>query len=585
MKNLLLTEQLVSGLLDGDMPKKAVTVMEAAPRKKAKKAVIEAPVAEKPKFDEATIRVLQNAGLLLDDGTWAQGSNAGKDEVPTKANEGPLLAPGVVKKFLAVDTSKDKKLLAWMLFQAAGGHAGMRETEAHLEEAKEMSLQEWTVGYYIPVDSDIRVASKKIESPEAREAEWARTEPGLRKALMPADEELMNRYSNAVFGYRREWPGYDGIYEKVATASAKYVENITKSNGISKMDRANLAGRQKAFRRIASQYVTDAVFGDRASHGILSDAQNEAVRKLVSYLASNERVVPPQPLGENPTEPARARYAIMAEAYEIASKAVASGKMDQGLRERVESEIGNDPDGRPLDASLSLREFDGKGGKIKPLSSLDAMQQFNHSVFVRFARSQAEKNTKYVVPHAEPSPTGEPPRGAYHQGGERAYYENSVYKVVIPATLAASVQSVEHLFRPEKPGERQFCTSVSSQYNDIFRSDNRDPEYHWKREQNTGPIVYLIAKQPMPPALASSWVRLVSMQFTSPDMHALGYYMKNNSIMRFAAVRAAAEQAGVGAEFEDAAQHAVEAMRHVRDMIFKDVLKESAERLVTSLLD
>ncbi len=573
-KNISLTTELVDRLLDGDMARKPRAVTEAA-RKKASKA----PANDMPDYDAATKRVLIDAGIMMPDGSWAQGSSTALGEAPKPQDIGPILSPNVVQKFVAVDTSKDKQLLAWMLFQAAGGLAGKRDSEAHIEEAKEKYFEEWRNGYYVDETGE-KVHVCEPKTPEECETEWAAVVVGFRKSLNPADEGLMKQFANAVFGYLREWPGHDKIYEKVAAAASKYVENTTKQNGVSLMDKANLAVRQKAFKDTATAIIIAALW---PGHD-LTPGEAEAVRKLVAYLASGQKPVPPQPLGPNPTEPAEKRYAIMSAAYAIAAKVVADGELDHGIRERIESELASNPNSRPLDASLSTNEA-GKGSSGRqPLRTLDDMVGFNHEVFVRFAKSRAVKDTRYIVRSEDPQPADKPLKGAYHTGHEAPYYENDVYKVVIPATLAASVQSVEPLFRPPeaKEGDSQFCTSQSSQFDTIF-SRNRE-DYHWFREQRKGAIVYLIAKNPMPPELAENPVRLVAMQFTSPDLNTLTYFMKNNRAVQWEEVRRAADAAGVGAELQDAAEHAVEAMKHVRDMIQRDV-RESAERLVTALLD
>lgn len=560
-------------LLDGDMAKKPRSVTEAA----KKKVPVAAPPANVPDYDAATKRVLIDAGVMMPDGSWAQGSNAaaGKDVTPDAI--GPLLNPDVVQKFVNVDASKDKQLLAWMLFQAAGGHSGKRGSDAQLEKAKDDHFDEWQKGYYMDGSEKIPIGDPK--TPEECEAIWSTMVTEYRKALNPADEDLLNRFPDA-FGYKRDWPGRDGVYEKVVTAATKFVENTTKQNGVSLMDKANLAVRQKAFKDRATAVITSMLF---SGSGDIGPVNTEAVRKLVAYLASGQKPVPPQPLGPNPTEPARERHALMTRAYEVAAKAVADGELEHGIRERIESELASDPNSRPLDASLSTNEAKASGGRAQPLRTLDDMQNFNHEVFVRFAKSRAETDTRYVVRDTEaPAVEGGKPKHTYHKGKEAVYGENAVYRIVIPATMAASIQSGAPL---KPPGEgNQWCITASGQMDQAF-SRSRDATYHWATYNKEGPFVYLIAKRPLTGKLASSPAQHIAVHYKGrPSVEGAAYWDANDHQQSYAKMRDMATDAGVGPEFVDAATQAAEAIQQVRDMIQRDV-RESAVRLVTALLD
>lgn len=103
------------------------------------------------------------------------------------------LAPEAIQRLFAADQSPDHRWADWIFEQAGGGNTGREQSEHHINYLKSRFIHQY--------------------SAEA----WAQTEPAFRESMRSADQDVCMKMRGS-FGYYRNWPGREGIYERVVTA-------------------------------------------------------------------------------------------------------------------------------------------------------------------------------------------------------------------------------------------------------------------------------------------------------------------------------------------------------------------------------
>ena len=187
----------------------------------------------------AAVAVLKKHGLLTADGNWritnVEHNNQGS---------GPLLDPGVVERFATLDTSRNCKVLDWILLQAGGGQDAINQSLAQLEHAKSTWISDRMTGHG---DNDTAITPMTKEQAEAA---WATIEADLRATILPADQDMIEHYLEhnvRVFGYTRNWPGLSRIYEKVFKEVKTFTEHMTGRHGNqTKISAVNQARQRRA---------------------------------------------------------------------------------------------------------------------------------------------------------------------------------------------------------------------------------------------------------------------------------------------------------------------------------------------------
>lgn len=154
---------------------------------------------------------------------------------------GPILDPEVIAHFAQLDTTQNLSVLRWMLFQAGGGSAALRDSNDKLELCKTLFMRERQAGR-----GEGGAAITPMSSAEA-EAAWNTEEPVFRNAFFPGDEDMLLQNSGAIFGYARFWPGYENVYEKVFEEVKTFLDNVSgRVGGKTRLSLINQARRQRA---------------------------------------------------------------------------------------------------------------------------------------------------------------------------------------------------------------------------------------------------------------------------------------------------------------------------------------------------
>jgi hypothetical protein len=164
---------------------------------------------------------------------------------------GPVLSPTVVDRFLTFDKSSGKRLFDWMLYAAAGGEQHIKESERSIELAKT-----WVVENRMKGLGREETPIKPMTREEA-EADWLQNEyPMYRKTYLFADEDLAGDIQYPCFGWFRDWPGRNHIYEKVVDAVGKFLALLKDKKLVSQWNKFN--PREPIRSDMASAFWTGA---------------------------------------------------------------------------------------------------------------------------------------------------------------------------------------------------------------------------------------------------------------------------------------------------------------------------------------
>jgi hypothetical protein len=136
--------------------------------------------------------------------------------------DGYLLDLAVVKRLIEADTSEGYEWLDWMLFHCGGGTEGQRRAAQSLEQTMDRFIDERVRGY--------RDGSGKYHpavSKQEAEAKWAAARNKFRDVLMVGDQDIVERLH--VFGFHRNWPGPNKIYETACTTVKDFLALMPKT--------------------------------------------------------------------------------------------------------------------------------------------------------------------------------------------------------------------------------------------------------------------------------------------------------------------------------------------------------------------
>lgn len=189
-------------------------------------------------YDPRELAVLQDYRILNPDGSMrtcniTQAARPG-GEAP---GLGPIMAPNVIKQLLAADTTPDKRWLSWIFNQAGGGEDAKKATADALRQIRDRFIDERTNGWTRP---DTGVYQNPVPR-EIAEQRWVKSEPKFRDVLKVCDQDAVKRLKT--FGYFRDWPGNNNVYEKVVEAITKYLKLYPKLKRMNK-ETARESGEQ-----------------------------------------------------------------------------------------------------------------------------------------------------------------------------------------------------------------------------------------------------------------------------------------------------------------------------------------------------
>lgn len=180
-------------------------------------------LSENLNLDPAAASVLKKYGILRADGN-----------LRTDANGDPILTEAVIEKFLALDSSRNKRTLSWVLLQAGGGHQGLTRTQQVIEDLKNRR-----------VNALIETGLSETEAEAKFETDYG---PRIYSRLLPSASEADRLRLGNVFGYYTDWPGGPAQWYAVIHSSVtEFQANMADRDGEdSKLSQINAARRQRA---------------------------------------------------------------------------------------------------------------------------------------------------------------------------------------------------------------------------------------------------------------------------------------------------------------------------------------------------
>ena len=130
---------------------------------------------------------------------------------------GPMVAPDVIKKLLAADTTPDKRWLDWIFFQAGGGQAAKDNVPVVMREIRDRFIDERINGFTHPRTNQFLPPVSREEA----EKRWQAQLPHFEDLMVSCDQDTVKHLR--VFGFFRDWPGDGESYKKVVEALTKYL--------------------------------------------------------------------------------------------------------------------------------------------------------------------------------------------------------------------------------------------------------------------------------------------------------------------------------------------------------------------------
>jgi len=133
---------------------------------------------------------------------------------------GPLLATDAAKKLIDADTTPDKKWLDWIFYQAAGGDKAKQMAESAMQQIKDRFIDERVNGFQHGKTKQFIPA---VSAQEA-EARWEKNKHKFQHLMEIGDEDAVTELFT--FGFARNWPGQDRVYENVYNAVQNYLSKF-----------------------------------------------------------------------------------------------------------------------------------------------------------------------------------------------------------------------------------------------------------------------------------------------------------------------------------------------------------------------
>jgi len=147
---------------------------------------------------------------------------------------GPIINPAALNRLIALDASNGKRLLDWILYASGGGEPHVKESERAVELAKAWVLKNRMEGKGRE-ETDIKPMSR-----EEAEADWKANEwPRYEHEYYFADEDLAKDIQYPVFGWFREWPGRNRVYEKIEKAVQAFMMLLKDKKLVSSWNKAS----------------------------------------------------------------------------------------------------------------------------------------------------------------------------------------------------------------------------------------------------------------------------------------------------------------------------------------------------------
>ena len=173
-------------------------------------------------YSGAVLAILRKYHLVEPDGSLRVCTIGANKERGIPGVEGPILNPEVIQRFLVLDTSNAKRMFDWMVFASGGGTPHIKESEEAVKLAKAWVIQNRMQG------KDREEQPMTPMTREQAEADWQQNEwPRYEQQYFFADQDLASDPQYPVYGWFREWPGRNNVYQKIEDGIQKFLA-ITK---------------------------------------------------------------------------------------------------------------------------------------------------------------------------------------------------------------------------------------------------------------------------------------------------------------------------------------------------------------------
>src|SRR5271157_94974 len=180
---------------------------------KAQELVRSVLAEDGPAYEGQVLVLLRKYHLAEPDGSLRIcyfGRDASKNDL---GRPGPIINPAALDRLIALDTSNGKRLLDWILYASGGGEPHVKESERAVDLAKAWVIQNRMAGKGRE-ETDIKPMSRQEAEADWKANEWPRYE----HEYYFADEDLAKDLQYPVFGWFREWPGRNRVYERIERA-------------------------------------------------------------------------------------------------------------------------------------------------------------------------------------------------------------------------------------------------------------------------------------------------------------------------------------------------------------------------------
>lgn len=179
---------------------------------------------------------------------------------------GPKVHPDVLKKLIALDTTEGQIWLEWIFHQAAGGDRARESSLRAMEQMKQRFLDERLHGYQHAKTREVFPPVNKTEA----ERRWAAVEQRFAEVLVSADQDAVEKLG--VWGFFREWPGNQGIYQKVSEVFTVWMD-LQPNLALMNQERAR---------------NSEAIMASKPSEITDIEQMESLCKKIVRYFASLE---------------------------------------------------------------------------------------------------------------------------------------------------------------------------------------------------------------------------------------------------------------------------------------------------------
>lgn len=152
--------------------------------------------------------------------------------------EGPLIALDALQRIMAAaaeankagnDTGKGAavKWLDWMFFHMGGGREAQNRSKQAMDQVKERFIDERVRGY-----RDTNGVMHKPVPQEQAAARWDASTDRFCEVLKIGDQDMVDKLQ--VFGFYRNWPGQNRIFEKCCNAVTRFLRLVRKTKLMNK---------------------------------------------------------------------------------------------------------------------------------------------------------------------------------------------------------------------------------------------------------------------------------------------------------------------------------------------------------------